>query len=147
MSALTGEQGGPPPVAEGPRPPRYPQRWSRSDRRWDRIRHTLIVGWLIVIIATPVTGERVASWSDVRALVASGQVDTVRVSGELPARATGYGVVEVYWRHGLLQYTAQVVHVRGRGARPGPRSRPTVMPRCFTHRRAAASRSCSRGYG
>lgn len=119
MSALTGEQGGPPPVTEGPRPPRCPQLWSRSDRRWDRIRHALIVGWLIVIVATAVTGERVASWGDVRALVASGQVDTVRVSGELPARATGYGVVEVHWRHGLLEYTAQVVHVRGRGARPG----------------------------
>lgn len=50
-------------------------------------------------------------------MVAAGQVDTVQVSGELPARASGNGVVDVHWRHGWLRYTAQVVHVRGQGRR------------------------------
>ena len=117
MSAHTGEQRRPPPIADGPRPPRCPQLWTSSDRRWDRVRYTLIVGWLIVIVAASITGERAASWRDVQALVATGQVDTVRVSGELPARGTGYSVVEVSWRHGLLRYTAEVVQVRGRGER------------------------------
>jgi hypothetical protein len=37
------------------------------------------------------------------------------VTGELPAGSTGYGVVEIHWRHGLLRYTTEVVQVRGRG--------------------------------
>lgn len=73
----------------------------------------------MVIIATPVVGERVASWGDIRELVAAGHVETVRVSGELSPRATGYSVVEVRWREGLLRYVARVVHVRGPGGRPG----------------------------
>lgn len=118
VSALTGENAGPPPVGEGPRPPLSPRPRSRSDQRWDRIRWTLLVGWLIVVVATVVTGERSASWDEVRTLVATGDVDTVRVVGELPARATGYSVVEVHWRHGLMRYTADVVHVRGRSGTP-----------------------------
>lgn len=118
MSAPTGQQPPLPAVADAPRSPRCSQLWTRSDRRWDRIRHTLIVGWLVVIIATPVAGEWVASWGDVRTLVATGQVETVRVSGELGPRATGYSVVEVQWRHGLLRYTAEVVQVQGRSRRP-----------------------------
>jgi len=94
------------------RPP-LSARGSRSDRSWDRLRYTLIIGWLIVIIATPVTGERTSSWGEVRSLVAAGKVDAVRVSGELVSRATGFSVVDVRWRHGWLRYTAQVVHVRG----------------------------------
>ena len=107
VSALTGEQRRPLPAR------------TRSDRRWDRIRHVLIIGWLVVIVATPVTGERTSSWAEIRSLVAAGKVDTVQISGELPTRASGYGVVDVHWRHGLLSYTAQVVHVRGQGRRLG----------------------------
>ena len=110
VSALTGEQ-------HRPLPARTP-----SDQRWDRIRHVLIIGWLVVIVATPVTGERTSSWDEVRSLVAAGEVDTVRVTGELPSRASGYGVVDVHWRHGLLSYTAQVVHVRGQGRRLGAKA-------------------------
>ena len=118
VSALTGENAGPPPVGEGPLPPRSLQLRSRSEQRCDRIRWTLLVCWLIVVVATVVTGERAASWDEVRTRVATGDVDTVRVVGELPARATGYSVVEVHWRHGLMRYTADVVHVRGRSAKP-----------------------------
>lgn len=89
--------------------------WSSSERRWDRVRYTLIVGWLLAIIATPLTGERASSWGEITGLVTAGEVDTVRVVGELPGRGTGYSVVEVHWRHGLLRYTAEVVHVQGRG--------------------------------
>jgi hypothetical protein len=119
VSALTGEQGVLPPVADGPRSPECPHLWSRWDRRWDRVRYALIVGWLMVLVATPVTGERVASWGDLRALVAAGQIVSVGVSGELLAGTTGYGVVSVHWRRGMFRYTAEVVQVRGRGAGPG----------------------------
>jgi hypothetical protein len=77
------------------------------------------VGWLLVIAASMLVGERTASWGDVQALAATGQIETVRVSGELPPRATGYGVVEIHWRHGLLRYTAEVVQVRGPGGGTG----------------------------
>lgn len=50
--------------------------------------------------------------------MATGDVDTVRVVGELPTRGTGYSVVEVHWRHGSMRYTADVVQVRGRSAKP-----------------------------
>jgi hypothetical protein len=100
----------------GPRRADRPELWSISDRRWDRVRGTLVVGWLLVVAASLLVGERTASWAEVQALVVCGQVETVRVSGELPARATGYGHVEVHWRHGLLRYTTEVVQVRGRGS-------------------------------
>lgn len=34
--------------------------------------------------------------------------------GEMPSGATGYSIVDVVWRDGLLTYHAEVVHVRGR---------------------------------
>jgi hypothetical protein len=117
-----------PPVTDGPRSPRCPQLWSRWDRRWDRIRCILIVGWLMVLIATPVTGERVASWGDVRARVAAGQIESVRVSGELPPGTTGDGVVSVHWRRGMFRYKADVVQVLGRGEGPGTRATSDGAP-------------------
>lgn len=50
-----------------------------------------------------------------QALVASGAVERVQVTGEVPDGATGYGVVDVGWRDGLFSYRAEVVHVRGPG--------------------------------
>jgi hypothetical protein len=87
-------------------------------RRWDRVRHVLIVGWLLILVATPLVGERTATWGELRALVAAGEVDAVRISGELPYRANGYSVVEIHWRHGWQRHTAEVVQVSGRGQRP-----------------------------
>lgn len=118
MSSYTGESWQLPPVVDGPRAPDRPQAWSRSDRRWDRVRHILVMGWLLLIVAAPLVGERTASWDDVRSLVAAGEVGSVRLSGELPVDATGYGVVEVHWRHGPLRYMAQVLQVHGRGWTP-----------------------------
>jgi hypothetical protein len=85
-----------------------------AGRRWDRLRTTLVLGWLLVVVAAALVGERTSSWGDVQGLVASGQVQQVRVSGGLPEEGTGYGLAEIHWRHGPLRYTAQVVQVRGR---------------------------------
>jgi hypothetical protein len=89
---------------------------SRADGRWVRVRHALIVGWLLVIVATVMLVERSASWLDIQAGVASGEVSTIRVDGALPEDATGYATVDVHWRHGLWRYVARVVEVRGPGA-------------------------------
>lgn len=86
---------------------------SPLERRCDRARQLLLVGWLLVVGTALVLGERSASWSTVQGLVASGEVGAVRVSGELPANATGYGVVIIHWRHGLLRYQAEVLQIRG----------------------------------
>ena len=119
VSALTGDDTGPPPAGESPRTPQAPPPPSASVRRWDRIRWALLACWLIAAGATILTGERSSSWATVQKLVATGQVKTVRVVAELPARGTGYSLVEVHWRHGPMRYQAEVMQVRGRG-RPGP---------------------------
>ena len=92
---------------------------------WDWIRLSLCVGWLLVLLAVPVVGERTASWDDVRGLVKSGQVDSVRVSKELPASASGFSTVEVHWRRGLLRYETEVIQVRGDGEDPADADVPS----------------------
>ena len=53
--------------------------------------------------------------------MAAGEVDAVRVVGELPSQGNGYSLVEVHWRHGPVNHWAEVVQVRGRGE-PGPKA-------------------------
>jgi hypothetical protein len=89
---------------------------SRADGHWDRVRYSLIVGWLLIIVATVLFGERSGSWVNIQGQVASGEVGTIRVAGALPADATGYATVDVHWRHGLWRHAARVVEVRGPGA-------------------------------
>jgi hypothetical protein len=91
---------------------------ARSEVWWDRFRYALLAGWLLVIVAVPVFGERTASWQDLRQLVASQKVDSVRISAELPANATGFATVQLHWRRGLLRYQTEVVQVRGSDERP-----------------------------
>ena len=75
----------------------------------------LLLCWLILAGAVVVTGDRNASWQQLQAQVATGQVHTVRVVGELRAGTTGYGDVELHWRKGLLGYTTTVRQARGPG--------------------------------
>lgn len=86
---------------------------SRTEWRWNLLRHGLVIAWLLVAAAVIGFGERAASWQDVEASVAAGEVQSVRVIGEMPSGGTGYSVVDVAWRDGLLAYHAEVVHVRG----------------------------------
>lgn len=53
-------------------------------------------------------GERPSSFSRLESDVAAGHVDLVRVAGSLP-HGTGFSVVEVHWRRGLLGYQTTVV--------------------------------------
>jgi hypothetical protein len=86
---------------------------SRAERLWDVLRHVLVVGWLVVVVATVLLGVRTASWFDVARLVEDGEVETVRVSEELGGQVTGYATVTVQWRHGPFRYQAEVIQVRG----------------------------------
>jgi hypothetical protein len=89
---------------------------SRADRRWDRWRHVLLLGWVVLVAAAAVLGERAGSWQDVQAGVASGEVHTVRIADALPAGSTGYATVQVQWRTGPWRHQARVVQVQGAGA-------------------------------
>ncbi|MEP7091974.1 MAG: hypothetical protein ABI776_17870 [Nocardioidaceae bacterium] len=109
MSTITGEREFLP-GAFGPSRTR-----SRGDARWDRARHLLVLGWLLVAVVVPVLGERSTSWSHLKTQVTSGEVASVRVSGALPEHSRGYGVAQVHWRKGLWRYVARVEQVRGRG--------------------------------
>ncbi|HEX7717368.1 MAG TPA: hypothetical protein VF416_08770 [Marmoricola sp.] len=92
---------------EPSRPVRLPR-----DRAWDRARHAIAVGWIVVLVLLPVAGEKTADWSDVRDLVDAGKVTDVHVDGELPDNATGFATVSVHWRHGPLDYVTYVRQVR-----------------------------------
>lgn len=46
--------------------PSDPRLRTPADRRWDRIRLVLVVGWLVLAATTAVTGERSASWNEVQ---------------------------------------------------------------------------------
>lgn len=113
-------------AGEGARPPKGTQARSASQQRWDRIRWVLLACWLVVAGATVLTGERASSWDQVRTLVAAGDVDTVRVVGELPVRGTGFSEVEIHWRRGPVGYRAAVLQIRGRGPRDAQAAREGV---------------------
>jgi hypothetical protein len=84
----------------------------------NRFRLGVIACWLLLVVALPFLGERSASWNEVQAAVADGEVDSVRVSGELGPATSGYGTIEIHWRDGLLRRVTTVVQVRGPGERP-----------------------------
>lgn len=104
MSAVAGHQPAPELDGHVRSAPR-----SRQDRRWDRLRHVLALGWMVVAVTVVGWGERPASWQELQGLVAAGEVEAVRVTGELPIDARGFSVVELSWRHGLLAYRTEVV--------------------------------------
>jgi hypothetical protein len=137
VDGLTGEPGRPGAVIDAPRPADCPQVWTHADRGWDRLRYTLIIGWLVVLVLAVATGERTTSWSELRSLVASGDVDAVRITGELSGRSTGFATVKVHWRHGSLRHVAEVVQIRGaaqpaRAPRGGEEGLPVVRERPST---------------
>ena len=86
---------------------------SPADRRWDRVRWAVLAGWILLVGALPFVGERTASWSDVRDLVASGKVHSVVIDNQLPLSDSGSGKVTIHWRHGLLRYVTMVRQTNG----------------------------------
>lgn len=137
MSRLTARPPAPGPSTVLSASPGGPRPRSRSERGWDRWRYALALAWLVVAVGVVALGEREASWSELKGLVAAGDVEAVRVTGELAGSARGYSVVELGWRDGLLGYRAEAVQVSGRekppvvNGLPVLRSAPTAQLRAL----------------
>ncbi len=75
------------------------------------------VGWALLgccvalLLTGVVAGERNASYDELRAAVARGDVDEVTVAGALDEASRGRAVVEVHWRSGLVGHVAHAVEV------------------------------------
>ncbi|WP_156022893.1 hypothetical protein [Terracoccus sp. 273MFTsu3.1] len=76
---------------------------------WRRVRYGLLVACLVLLGSGVLLGSAPSTFSDLRDGVLSGRVDTVHVSGGLPAGATGYSTVSLTWRDGGLDRFAEVV--------------------------------------
>jgi hypothetical protein len=101
---------------------------SVAARRWDRVRHVLLLVVLTLLTAIVLTGERPATWAELRERVRAGEVEQVTVSGELLAGSIGYSTVEVTWRDGLFHDYVWVRQVRGHNIGQVP----TGLPRLHT---------------
>jgi hypothetical protein len=86
---------------------------SAAAGRWDRLRCLLLLVTLVLVVGVVLTGERAATWDELRGRVAAGEVTRVVVRGELPAGGTGFSTVEIAWREGSFRRYAEVLHVRG----------------------------------
>lgn len=136
VSGLAARPPVPAPSTDLPARPGGPGPRSHSERGWDRWRHVLALAWLVVALSMVTLGEREASWSELRRLVAAGEVDAVRVTGELPGSARGYSVVELGWRDGLLGHRAEAVQVSGREKAPAVNGLPVLRSAPTTQLRA-----------
>ncbi len=90
---------------------------------WHVVRAGTALGWLLLVAAVLVTGERVTSVEALLAAAAEGDVDEVRVAGvSLPPGARGIVTQEVHWSDGGLHYLARIVqaHPAGRVCATGP---------------------------
>jgi hypothetical protein len=74
----------------------------------------LVAGCLLLLGAMLIAGERTTSYDDLRAAVASGEVDEVRISGGLPESGDGFALTEVHWRSGVVDRVTVVVETSSR---------------------------------
>ncbi len=88
------------------------------ERLWNRARHLLLACGALVVLAALLVGERSTTLDQLDRDVATARVHAVRVVGALPRGSTGYAVVEVHWRRGLLGHVTEVVQQRPRGQAP-----------------------------
>ena len=72
----------------------------------------------MVLVGTLVLGARPVELNDLKARVAGGEIDTIRISGALRAGSTGYTSVEAHWQQGPWRFHTQVRQVRGRAGVP-----------------------------
>jgi hypothetical protein len=88
-------------------PPRTPVR-----THWDVLRWAVVLGWIAVAIALPLSSERTSSWHELQGLVGTGDVTAVRISPELPAAATGFQTVVLHWEVGSWNYVTTIYQER-----------------------------------
>jgi len=70
---------------------------SGRDQTFDRIRCGLIACWIVVLATMPFVSEKMSSWNDLQAAVASGDVQDVRIANEMPHGVHGSARVTVHW--------------------------------------------------
>lgn len=80
---------------------------------WAGVRAALLALTVVVLLATPLLGERAATLDDLRTAVAEGRVAAVEVRGGLPADAVGSALQEVRWREGWQRHHTEVRLVAG----------------------------------
>jgi hypothetical protein len=84
---------------------------------WHVVRAGTALGWLLLVAAVLVTGERVTSVDALLAAAARGDVDEVRVAGHiLPPGARGSVTQELRWSDSGLHYLARIVQAHPRRA-------------------------------
>ena len=90
----------------------------------------LVVSCVVLLATFLLVGERPGSYADLRAAVANGQVDDVRVEGGLGDGVIGAASVTVHWRDGLIRRVATVTEASSRRqARLLGDGRPVVVGR------------------
>lgn len=86
----------------------------------------LIGLWLALLVGMVLVGERESSLAELRRGLASGSVDTIRVSGGLPDGARGTAIQQVRWRSNGIARVATVREVSRPGSAGGGSSYQVV---------------------
>ena len=89
--------------------PARPARAELSGLAWCGIAWALLVCCFALLVTGLVVGERTSSYNGLRDAVASGDVDSVVVTGGTTAPFLGRASVRVHWREGIFRYQASVV--------------------------------------
>src|SRR5690242_5378780 len=74
----------------------------------------LLMSCLVLLASFVLVGERPGSYADLRAAVADGRVDEVRIEGGLENGAIGSAGASVHWRDGLIRRAATVTEASSR---------------------------------
>ncbi len=79
----------------------------------------LLAGWLLLALGMVLTGERSGDIDDLRADIATGEVDHVTAVGELGDSSRGKARVGLHWSHRGQHYAIEMVQL-GSDKAPGP---------------------------
>jgi len=86
----------------------------RRQLAWVFVAWALVATCLVLLGTVLVAGERPASYAELRAAVADGQVDEIRVEGGLDAQVEGAASATVHWRDGLMGRVTSVTEATSR---------------------------------
>lgn len=75
---------------------------------WDRIRLVVAVGWVLLAVTVVIVGERTVSVSQLESDLASGRVNTVQVTGGLPAGGEGFSTQQVRYDDGWFAHRVEI---------------------------------------
>lgn len=81
----------------------------KQANQWRQLRFALLAGVAVAVILITTLGAAPATFTDVKAGIATGRVDEVRIVGGLSPQSTGYAHVVMFWRDQGRQRYAEVV--------------------------------------